>query len=57
MPVDGAANVVGVPIPGQAKAFRAVRPARQFVLIQPRIVIVEEEEELLGIDVGLGSDP
>ena len=48
-PAD-AARVVGVPIPGRPKAFRSVRPPRRFVLIQPEIVIVEEEEELLGIE-------
>ena len=48
---DGEATTeVGVPIPGRPKAFRMVRPTRQFILIQPRIVIAEEEEELLGIE-------
>ena len=46
---DMATNTVAVPIPGRSKAFRAVPPPRRFVLIQPRVVIVEEEEELLGI--------
>ena len=42
-------RIVGEPIPGQPKAFRRVSQPRRFVLIQPEVVIVEEEEELLGI--------
>jgi beta-lactamase regulating signal transducer with metallopeptidase domain len=48
---DKEAPIVGEPIPGQPRAFRQVSQPRRFVLIQPKVVIVEEEE-LLGIDVG-----
>jgi len=48
---DKEAPFVGEPIPGQPRAFRQVSQPRRFVLIQPKVVIVEEEE-LLGIDVG-----
>ncbi|MBL6705658.1 MAG: hypothetical protein ISQ06_06065, partial [Planctomycetaceae bacterium] len=46
------APFVGVPIPGQPKAFRAAPKPGRFFLIQPQFVIVEEEEELLGSDAG-----
>lgn len=45
-------RIVGEPIPGRPRAFRRVSQPRRFVLIQPKVVIVEEEEELLGVDVG-----
>lgn len=45
-------RIVGEPIPGRPRAFRQVSQPRRFVLIQPKVVIVEEEEELLGTDVG-----
>lgn len=45
-------RIVGEPIPGRPRAFRRVSQPRRFVLIQPEVVVVEEEEELLGIDVG-----
>lgn len=45
-------RIVGEPIPGRSRAFRQVSQPRRFVLIQPKVVVVEEEEELLGIDVG-----
>ena len=53
---------VGEPVPGQTRAFRRVSQSRRFVLIQPRVVIIEEEliqprvvtieeeKELLSID-------
>ena len=44
-------RLVGEPIPGRPKAFRRVSQPRRFVLIQPEVVIVEEEEELLVIDL------
>lgn len=48
---DKAARIVGEPIPGQPRAFRRVSQPRRFVLIQPKVVIVEEEKELLSIDL------
>lgn len=49
---DAPARIVGVPIPGQTGAFKRVYNDRRFILIQAEVVVVEEEEELLGIDVG-----
>lgn len=51
--VNGSAEgrIVGEPIPGQPRAFRQVSHPRRFVLIQPEVIIVDEEEELLGIDL------
>ena len=49
---DETSPIVAVPIPGQPRAFKRVPGSRRFVLIQPRVIVAEEEEELLGIDVG-----
>ena len=48
---DKEGRIVGEPIPGRPRAFRQVSQPRRFVLIQPKVVIVEEEKELLSIDL------
>ncbi|MFT4559320.1 MAG: beta-lactamase regulating signal transducer with metallopeptidase domain [Planctomycetaceae bacterium] len=41
---DNEGRIVGEPIPGQPRAFRQVSQPRRFVLIQPEVVVVAEEE-------------
>ena len=44
-------RIVGEPIPGQPRAFRRVSQPRRFVLIQPEVVILKEEEKLDALEV------
>ncbi|MDA1158020.1 MAG: hypothetical protein O2983_00300, partial [Planctomycetota bacterium] len=50
-PLDADLRATEAPSPGQSQAFQRSPSPRRFLLIQPEIVIVEEEEELLGIDL------
>jgi hypothetical protein len=40
-------RIVGVPVPGQPRTFRRSPQSRRFVLIQAKVIVTEEEEELL----------